>query len=196
MLDPGWRVSGSGWEKASSFYFPSISFLSGFPSAFPLILKRERSLSRELFQRRAAEELRGRPDAGWDRRKGERETRGEKGTSHVELGRRRRRRRRKGRGGSWVTVEDVCLVFHLDLLKLPISLKSLSSYSVFYSLCIWLFLRFLYRFIYLSELCITMGTSFYCLNFNCTAVLCLLLSLLSSLLMKNLNNTFFLNFVP
>lgn len=64
---PGWmegeRVVG---VEASSFYFPSISFLSGFPSAFPLILKRERSLSRELFQRRAAggREFRGRPGGG------------------------------------------------------------------------------------------------------------------------------------
>lgn len=38
----------SAWNfqaKRVSFYFPSISFLSGFPSAFPLILKQERSLA-------------------------------------------------------------------------------------------------------------------------------------------------------
>lgn len=34
-----------------SFYFPSISFLSGFPSAFPLILKQERSLARAVSKR-------------------------------------------------------------------------------------------------------------------------------------------------
>lgn len=41
-----WRASGR-----RSFYFPSISFLSGFPSAFPLILKRERSLARAVLKR-------------------------------------------------------------------------------------------------------------------------------------------------
>lgn len=34
-----------------SFYFPSISFLSGFPSAFPLILKQEHSLARAVSKR-------------------------------------------------------------------------------------------------------------------------------------------------
>lgn len=42
----GWRASGR-----RSFYFPSISFLSGFPSAFPLILKQERSLARAVSKR-------------------------------------------------------------------------------------------------------------------------------------------------
>jgi len=42
----GWRASGR-----HSFYFPSISFLSGFPSAFPLILKQERSLARAVSKR-------------------------------------------------------------------------------------------------------------------------------------------------
>lgn len=42
----GWRTSGR-----RSFYFPSISFLSGFPSAFPLILKQERSLARAVSKR-------------------------------------------------------------------------------------------------------------------------------------------------
>lgn len=41
-----WRASGR-----RSFYFPSISFLSGFPSAFPLILKQERSLARAVSKR-------------------------------------------------------------------------------------------------------------------------------------------------
>lgn len=44
-----WRASGR-----RSFYFPSISFLSGFPSAFPLILKQERSLARAVSKRVAA----------------------------------------------------------------------------------------------------------------------------------------------
>lgn len=89
-----WRASGR-----RSFYFPSISFLSGFPSAFPLILKQERSLARAVSKRVAVafqaahgsvEVPTGGDDGG-----------GSKG--HDEGG-----------------LRGVRLVFHLDLLELPI----------------------------------------------------------------------------
>lgn len=90
----GWRASGR-----RSFYFPSISFLSGFPSAFPLILKQERSLARAVSKRvevvfqaahSSVEVLTGK-DRGWGVK------------DH-------------GEGG----LRGVRLVFHLDLLELPI----------------------------------------------------------------------------
>lgn len=100
MVGGGWRRSGDimlkRWQKLS-FYFPSISFLSGSPSAFPLILKRAPVSKRE--RKESTEE------GGWTLQEGERRDPLEwrRVVGEVELG-----------GGC------VWLVFQPDLLVLPI----------------------------------------------------------------------------
>lgn len=51
LLTRGCARARGGRRDGRSFYFPSISFLSAFPSAFPLILKQKRSLARAVSKR-------------------------------------------------------------------------------------------------------------------------------------------------